>query len=94
MVPKIPSQIENFHDSLSEGKIRKPCEFFLKKNSMRKASVANAYLSHAEVAGLSDALLCSSIPKLKNLPAAQVVPQIMAAIRSRKCVPRLSLNDI
>ena len=81
MVPKTPSHIENFHDSMSFGKNLKPPEFFLITNRAKKAHVANAYLSHAEVAGSKDALSWFPRPKLKNLPAAQVVPHIIAATR-------------
>ena len=84
MVPKIASHIENFHDSMSPGKNLKPPEPFLIMNRAKKAQVANAYLSHAEVAGSKDALFSFPRPKLKNLPAAHVVPHIIAATRSRK----------
>tara|TARA_Y100000588_G_scaffold393905_1_gene511864 strand:+ start:2070 stop:2258 length:189 start_codon:yes stop_codon:yes gene_type:complete len=62
MVPKIPSQIENFHDSLSSGTNRKLSEDFLAMNNKKNAVTANAYLSHAEVAGSMDAGLSSPKP--------------------------------
>tara|TARA_S200000501_G_C20749604_1_gene711059 strand:- start:690 stop:947 length:258 start_codon:yes stop_codon:yes gene_type:complete len=85
MVPKIPNQIDNFQESLSGGTNLKPTPDDLDMmKKVKKAIIANAYLSQADVAGSRFAGSPPSKPKLRNLPAAHVEPQIITVISSRK----------